>query len=141
MNTAGRICYFKYVPFMKFKAKILSQVIASKWSENPFPNEFLFSKNKIQFTDLMKSRIDRVDFDPFEGSPLHDKTSYTLMRTHHLDSDKPIYQIKFGKDTERYIQVDAINRLKLMWIHDRTWLQKEPLGILALTISIIALFT
>lgn len=124
-----------------FKATILSEYIVSEYKELPIPLNFIFSKNKIHFPDELRGRLKKLDFDPFQGSPLIDKTNYTIERVYHKDIDKPVYEISFGKDTKRYIKISGADRLKLMWIHKRYWIHKEPLGIAALIISIIALFT
>ena len=122
-----------------FKATILSEYIVSEYKEMPFPMNFIFSKNKIHFPKELKGRLERVDFDPFQGSPLRDKADNKFERVYHKDTDNPVYEISFGKDTKRYIKVGLYDRLKLMFIHDRYWIQKEPLAIIAIVISVIAL--
>lgn len=121
---------------MKFKAKIISQYYVSQIKELPVPIVFIFSKNKIYFPEELKSRLERLDFDPFQGTPLHDKTNYTLDKVYHYDTDKPVYQITFGQEIKKYIELDFINKLKLQYIHKRFWIQKEPLAMLSLIISI-----
>lgn len=126
--------------FDKFKATILSEYIVSELKELPIPLNFIFSKNKIHFPPKLKERLERLDFDPFQSTPLTDKTTYTIERVYHKETDKPVYEISYGNNTIRYIKVGWFDRLKLMYIHNRLWVQKEPLAILAIAISIIALF-
>lgn len=125
---------------MRFKAEIIGMSYRSTITQEPLVMEFYFSKNKIFFTEKMKSQITEFSADPFGVSHFIDGTNYTLEKTYHAKTDEPIYQVSFLKDSKYYLSVDTLNKMKLRWIHKMTIIQKEPLAIVAIIISIIALF-
>jgi hypothetical protein len=125
---------------MRFKAKIPGMSYLSEVRLDPLKMEFYFSKNKIFFTEEMKSRINEFSVDPFGVTHFKDGTNYTIQKTYHDKTDEPVYEVSFLKDCKYYLQVDPINKMKLRWIHKMTIFQKEPLAIIAIIISIIALF-
>ena len=122
----------------RFNAEILSQWYASAYKNTPLPPKFIFSKNKIHFPEATKLLIEKLDFDPYQGTTLTDKLNYTLERVYHEETDKAIYQITFS-DTKKYIKVNWWNRFLLMVVHKRLWVQKEPLAVFSFILAVIAI--
>ncbi len=125
---------------MRFKATIIDMSYLSEVQLDPLKMEFIFSKNKIFFTKEMKSKLNEFSADPFGVSIIKEGTNYTIQKTYHNKTDKSIYEVSFLKDCKYYLRVDLINEMKLRWIHKMTIIQKEPLAIIAIIISILALF-
>src|ERR1700733_7171945 len=123
---------------MRFNAKILAQYYLSAVHLQPFPNEFIFSRRKIYFPKQLKGIIDSVGFNPFSDSELTDGTEYELHKEYNKDADKEQWLIQFGK-SRNFIHVNFLNSVKLLYIHKRLFIQKEPLGLIGTILALLAL--
>lgn len=124
-----------------FKATILSNYRESTYSAKPLPTEFIFYKTKFIVPKTHKIEPNDLYLSSYDGALISDKNSYVLNRVFNSETNKYAYEIVFS-GSKKYLKVNWYNKLRLMYVHERFWVQNNSqviyTAITTLVVTIIA---
>ena len=116
---------------MRFQGKLFAPY-RSIVSSTPINTTLSFTKNQIVFPEGLRDGV-------FESREIVHGAKYELTISPNIDRSL-VYQVIIDGKSFRLF-VNRFNEVKLKWVHGKYLVQKEPLAVIAIIISLISIFT